>query len=450
MTESKISLQVLIVDTEESQLQHFHKIFNEYFDIVTLNDPYLVSDYIQSNEVAIIIAEFHMINMSGLELLERIKSINPDISRVLKTEKLNLDIARKSINNVNTHLIIEKPWNVSDIVINLQKLLEQFSFKRQITLELKQYKSMQEVPKQKSTDELISLLISLSETSSNQDFSQLFMDAIEGLRSLAVINFEFYLENETQDNFESMIEYLSDIDLIANQFNQKILSMYITLVKAYLYLYDENFEQAKLFYNGACTFYEWFKDINIDPLLSQSINNFPSVKIIRNHNPVDDHFKATVELKIRKLLRIKVDGLVNISEKLFQLYEEQRSDVFYLIVVRDEIPVYEKKRPDSDLQVSLITGFVVALSHFLSEVIAGSGNLETISHETGVVLIHDYKEFTFVVFTLVNDIKHKVALRHFATEIYDLISVIPPNSLVTQSEQDQIDSEVDKFFGKFV
>ncbi|MFV2015612.1 MAG: hypothetical protein ACC656_09310, partial [Candidatus Heimdallarchaeota archaeon] len=83
------------------------------------------------------------------------------------------------------------------------------------------------------------------------------------------------------------------------------------------------------------------------------------------------------------------------------------------------------------------------------ETIEGSGDIDTISHNRGVIVIKKYKGFNYVLFLSINDIRFRIALRDFAMKSYGIVSKVPENHTVSMEEQIELDKLSDKIIGKF-
>src|SRR5687768_8747514 len=65
----------------------------------------------RGDPVAMIIADQRMPEMTGVEFLERARTIHPDAKRVLLTAYADTDAAIRAINTVRIHYYLMKPWD---------------------------------------------------------------------------------------------------------------------------------------------------------------------------------------------------------------------------------------------------------------------------------------------------------------------------------------------------
>jgi hypothetical protein len=269
------------------------------------------------------------------------------------------------------------------------------------------------------------------------------------------LNAEVYLDNKDPNILKKVILQTSDIEVFANQFNQKIILLYIMTIRSYLYLLDNDFERAKINFNGVQLIFDWLKTEDIDSSLTERINVFPI-----NFNPEDErgsteliHMQPLVvnfiEIQLRKLFSIDLAMLVNISDETLIYHIEKQSNILYFIILRKDLPVYEKIAKNSEVNSHLISAFIIALSSFLEEVIKTSGDIETISHDNGVILFFRVDDLQYILLSKTNDVRLRIALRQIAFETKEIISVIPDNSSVSEDEREIINTKSDDILGEY-
>jgi CheY-like chemotaxis protein len=77
---------------------------------------------LESQEFDMVLSDYKMPGMNGVEVLNAVKDIHPDAARILITGFTDINIAKDAINQAEVHQYIEKPWdnnNLRDIVFDL-------------------------------------------------------------------------------------------------------------------------------------------------------------------------------------------------------------------------------------------------------------------------------------------------------------------------------------------
>ena len=91
----------------------------EYFD-----NPKKALESIDKEKPALILSDFMMPDMNGIEFLFEAKKLCPETSMILLTGYADKENAIKAINEVGIYKYIEKPWDNEDLLINIRNGLE--------------------------------------------------------------------------------------------------------------------------------------------------------------------------------------------------------------------------------------------------------------------------------------------------------------------------------------
>ena len=125
---------VVIVDDEEMVLTSLSTLLSleTDYDVKTFVSATKAAQYLESNSVDLIISDFLMPEMNGLEFLTKAKSFRPEVPRIILTGFADKENAIKLINEVGLYQYIEKPWNNGDLLLIVRNALE----KRQLLAKL--------------------------------------------------------------------------------------------------------------------------------------------------------------------------------------------------------------------------------------------------------------------------------------------------------------------------
>ncbi|MCH9025066.1 MAG: response regulator [candidate division Zixibacteria bacterium] len=117
---------VLIVDDEEMVLTSLSTLLSleTDYDVKTFVSAIKAVEHLESNTVDLIISDFLMPEMSGLEFLTKAKSFRPEVPRIILTGFADKENAIKLINEVGLFQYIEKPWDNGDLLLIVRNALE--------------------------------------------------------------------------------------------------------------------------------------------------------------------------------------------------------------------------------------------------------------------------------------------------------------------------------------
>jgi response regulator RpfG family c-di-GMP phosphodiesterase len=125
MDQSKVNV-VLLVDDEEmvvTSIKSFLMLETDY-EVVSFTSPREALEYVKTNKVDLVISDYLMPDMDGIEFLAEIKGLQPEATRVLLTGYADKENAIKAINDVGLYQYIEKPWENEDLKLIIRNGLE--------------------------------------------------------------------------------------------------------------------------------------------------------------------------------------------------------------------------------------------------------------------------------------------------------------------------------------
>lgn len=117
---------IVIVDDEEmvlSSLAAFLALETAY-EVKTFTRALEALEFVTANEVDLVISDFLMPEMDGLQFLGRVRDLKPIVPRIILTGYADKENAIKAINDVGLYQYIEKPWDNEDLRIIIRNGVE--------------------------------------------------------------------------------------------------------------------------------------------------------------------------------------------------------------------------------------------------------------------------------------------------------------------------------------
>jgi two-component system sensor histidine kinase/response regulator len=105
---------LLIVDDEEGPRQSLRVIFKDDYELLMASDGATAIELAKSNDVDVAVCDIRMAGMSGIEVLERLKYVDPAIEVVMITAFETTDTIRQAL-RLRACDYINKPFEVSSI-----------------------------------------------------------------------------------------------------------------------------------------------------------------------------------------------------------------------------------------------------------------------------------------------------------------------------------------------
>jgi DNA-binding NtrC family response regulator len=117
---------VLIVDDEEmviTSVRAFLNLETEYL-VTGHTDPEQALRHIETNPVDVVVSDYLMPKLNGIQLLGKAKQLQPEAARVLLTGHADKQSAIQAINEVGLFQYLEKPWDNAQLLLVIQSAIE--------------------------------------------------------------------------------------------------------------------------------------------------------------------------------------------------------------------------------------------------------------------------------------------------------------------------------------
>ena len=105
---------LLVVDDEEGPRMSLRVIFKDAYNILMAEDGPSAIELAQNNEIDVAILDIRMAGMSGIEVLERLRFVRPDIEAIMITAFETTDTIRQAL-RLRACDYINKPFDISTI-----------------------------------------------------------------------------------------------------------------------------------------------------------------------------------------------------------------------------------------------------------------------------------------------------------------------------------------------
>ncbi len=117
--------QILIVDDEKLILNAIKRTLrSENYTTLTAQSGDEGLMLLENHDVELVISDYNMPGMSGLDFLKRVKKDYPHILTIMLTGHAEIEIAINAINEAGVYKFILKPWEDADLKITIRRALE--------------------------------------------------------------------------------------------------------------------------------------------------------------------------------------------------------------------------------------------------------------------------------------------------------------------------------------
>ena len=118
--------KILIVDDEPANTGSLERLFRGKYDVFTAGSGADALFLLEHHEMALLIADQRMPEMSGTELMQRTARLRPHMVRILLTGYTDVESLIEAINSGQVYKYITKPWNSDDLLLTVARALEHY------------------------------------------------------------------------------------------------------------------------------------------------------------------------------------------------------------------------------------------------------------------------------------------------------------------------------------
>lgn len=130
-----MSYKLLIVDDEPPNIRLLERLFKRDYTCLTASSGEEAMALLDQHEVAVLISDQRMPQMTGIELLKLSADRRPHMVRILLTGYTDLEALVEAVNCGLVYMYVSKPWNNDDLKLRVGRAVELYeNNKRQHSL----------------------------------------------------------------------------------------------------------------------------------------------------------------------------------------------------------------------------------------------------------------------------------------------------------------------------
>jgi DNA-binding NtrC family response regulator len=115
--------RVLIVDDETNVLNALRRELQETYRLETYSSPAEALERCRSEAFDLVIVDYKMPGMDGIQFLREFDKLLPDAARVVLSGEADFDAVVGSINEMHIYRFIAKPWDKTELAVTLAQVL---------------------------------------------------------------------------------------------------------------------------------------------------------------------------------------------------------------------------------------------------------------------------------------------------------------------------------------
>lgn len=118
---------LVCLDDEQSILNSLKRVLRkEKFRVLTTTDPETALQYIRDEDVHVVISDYKMPLMTGLEFLQKVQAFDDEIIRVVLSGYADTDAIITAINENQLYRYLVKPWKEQDLIMDINHCFDRY------------------------------------------------------------------------------------------------------------------------------------------------------------------------------------------------------------------------------------------------------------------------------------------------------------------------------------
>lgn len=118
--------KLLIVDDEAPNVRLLERLFRDDYHCLTATSGAEATELLDQHDVAVIITDQRMPEMTGIELLKKSAARRPHMVRILLTGYTDLEALVEAINCGLVYLYVSKPWSNDELKLKISQAIEHY------------------------------------------------------------------------------------------------------------------------------------------------------------------------------------------------------------------------------------------------------------------------------------------------------------------------------------
>ena len=121
-----MTYKIMIVDDEPANLRTLLRLFRQEYQVITAESGAEALTLLQQHDVALMISDQRMPQMTGIELMKKAVEVRPQMVKILLTGYTDISALIESINSGLVYRYLTKPWNNDDLQLTVARALEHY------------------------------------------------------------------------------------------------------------------------------------------------------------------------------------------------------------------------------------------------------------------------------------------------------------------------------------
>ena len=115
--------RILLVDDEQNVLNALKRELQHEYEIEAFSDPAEALQRCHETRFDLVIADYQMPDMNGIQFLKQFSKLQPDATRLILSGQADTNVLANAINETHVYRFINKPWDHVELAATLLQAL---------------------------------------------------------------------------------------------------------------------------------------------------------------------------------------------------------------------------------------------------------------------------------------------------------------------------------------
>lgn len=121
-----MTYKIMVVDDEPANIRLLDRLFRSDYEVVVAGSGAEALRLLQQHDVALILTDQRMPDMTGIELLQRTAGLRPHMVRIILTGYTDVETLVEAINSGLVYKYVTKPWNNEELRLTISRAVEHY------------------------------------------------------------------------------------------------------------------------------------------------------------------------------------------------------------------------------------------------------------------------------------------------------------------------------------
>ncbi|MEI7843781.1 MAG: response regulator [Gallionellaceae bacterium] len=113
--------KILLVDDEKNVLSALQRELRSHFEIEAFDNPVTALERCRDQQFDLVIADYKMPEMNGIEFLKKFGALQPDASRLVLSGEADIEALVRTINETHIYRFLAKPWEKAELLSSIEQ-----------------------------------------------------------------------------------------------------------------------------------------------------------------------------------------------------------------------------------------------------------------------------------------------------------------------------------------